>query len=298
MPHTWHSHATILERRFGGLKLFGPITTCPLLRYATTGSVIVHRTTRVQRARSRRSRLLKPQVGRVGGWEVGLEPTACGLWDPYTPSGPVLAASPPGPVSAGQSLRQSVQCGAVRAGPVPSASIMRPSARAAASTPFARASLQTQVPVNGDQAVTSVGRSPAFTALMTVATSSPRAQTVRFFLPSPPLRIRLEMSVIAPNVESMHGKHEKPKDVTDIWTFRAVSFGAAGAITFGAALGGGAIVKYDHHPPSPPGSACGVATYGHVDPDHSDPGGEFSRVETAGTIGTATIFHTILVPSG
>jgi hypothetical protein len=133
---------------------------------------------------------------------------------------------------------------------------------------------------------------------MTVATSSPRAQTVRFFLPSPPLRIRLEMSVIAPNVESMHGKHEKPKDVTDIWTFRAVSFGAAGAITFGAALGGGAIVKYDHHPPSPPGSAYGVATYGHVDPDHSDPGGEFSRVETAGTIGTATIFHTILVPRG
>lgn len=96
----------------------------------------------------------------------------------------------------------------------------------------------------------------------------------------------------------MHGKHEKPEDVTDIWTFRAVSFGAAGAITFGAALGGGAIVTYDHHPPGPPGSAYGVATYGHADPDHSDPGGGFSRVETAGTIGTATTFRTILVPGG
>jgi hypothetical protein len=50
--------------------------------------------------------------------------------------------------------------------------------------------------------------------------------------------------------------------------------------------------------PAPPSSAYGVATYSHVDPDHFDPDGEFSRVETAGTIGTATIFHTILVPSG
>jgi len=76
-----------------------------------------------------------------------------------------------------------------------------------------------------------------------------------------------------------------------------VSFGAAGAITFGTAPGGGVIVKYDHHPPSAPGPAYGVAAYGHVHPDHSDSGGDFRRVENAGTIGTATIFHTILVPS-
>ena len=78
---------------------------------------------------------------------------------------------------------------------------------------------------------------------------------------------------------------------------KALALTAAVPIAAGAAAGGGAVATYytgAHH--TTPGTYVGVATYGYATPDHNDPVGEFTRIEAAPTMGTASVNFNILGP--
>ena len=59
------------------------------------------------------------------------------------------------------------------------------------------------------------------------------------------------------------------------------------------------LIKSDTpHLRSSPGTRhYGVPAYDHADPYHSDPGGEFTRIDAAPTIGTSSVNFTILGPA-
>lgn len=63
-----------------------------------------------------------------------------------------------------------------------------------------------------------------------------------------------------------------------------VATGAAGAVTTGGAI---ATYAYRH---AGPGPIYALALTDHADGYHSDPGGEFTRIETSPIIGTISVF--------
>jgi hypothetical protein len=78
--------------------------------------------------------------------------------------------------------------------------------------------------------------------------------------------------------------------------FKTVAVGAAITVSAGVAATPSAIATYLHHPSAGPGYA--LAPNDHAEPYHSDPGGEFIRVASAESGGTAAIFHTMITPGG
>ena len=97
-------------------------------------------------------------------------------------------------------------------------------------------------------------------------------------------------------------KHAKPAPpFPETVKFKTIAAGAAITISAGiAATGGGVATNYSSPHQTPPSAAYGVATNTYADPYpyHSDPSGEWVRVETLDQGGTASIFHTIVIPSG
>jgi hypothetical protein len=87
------------------------------------------------------------------------------------------------------------------------------------------------------------------------------------------------MSVAAARVGSV-GDDDQRKPFREMWQFKAVTLTALPAVTTGIVATGAPIAKYYQHAPADrPGAAAGVATYDRADPYHSDPGGEFIRIE-------------------
>jgi len=75
------------------------------------------------------------------------------------------------------------------------------------------------------------------------------------------------------------------------------SLAATAVITIGAGVAatGGAVATYSYHHTAP-GPVSALAITDHADPYHSDPGGEWIRIEVAPTIGTVPTMHLITAP--
>jgi hypothetical protein len=105
------------------------------------------------------------------------------------------------------------------------------------------------------------------------------------------------MSVAAARVGS-EGDDDQRKPFREMWQFKAVTLTALPAVTAGIVATGAPIAKYYRHASADgPGAAAGVATYDRADPYHSDPGGEFIRIEPPDTGGTRSVSFVILAPS-
>ena len=69
---------------------------------------------------------------------------------------------------------------------------------------------------------------------------------------------------------------------------------SAGVVATGGAATGGAVAAYHHAGPVP--SYTVPIAGADADPYHSDPGGEWVRIESSPTMGTASTMHMILAP--
>jgi len=76
--------------------------------------------------------------------------------------------------------------------------------------------------------------------------------------------------------------------------FKSIAASAVITVPAGVAATGGAVATYYHHATA--GPVYAPADGDHADPFHSDPGGEFIRVEPPETGGTAVTMHLILAP--
>jgi hypothetical protein len=93
-------------------------------------------------------------------------------------------------------------------------------------------------------------------------------------------------------------KHAKVVPFHKTTTFKAFVFATVTPAAAGVAATGGAVAT--HHPGglTAPGTYYGVPAYDHSDPYHSDPGGEWIRIEASPIIGTASTNHQVIVPNG
>ena len=92
--------------------------------------------------------------------------------------------------------------------------------------------------------------------------------------------------------EAEHAKAADPFRETVM--FKSIAAGAVITVGAGVAATGGAVATYYHH--ATVGPVYALADGDHADPFHSDPGGEFTRVEPPETGGTAVTTHLILAP--
>jgi hypothetical protein len=77
--------------------------------------------------------------------------------------------------------------------------------------------------------------------------------------------------------------------------FESLAVGAMITISAGVAATGGAIATYyNHH--TGPGPAYALVIRAHPDPYHSDPGGEWIRIQGAEYGGTAATMYLITGP--
>jgi hypothetical protein len=92
-------------------------------------------------------------------------------------------------------------------------------------------------------------------------------------------------------------KHAKPADpFRQTVMFKSIAVGAAITVSAGVAAAGGAVATYYHHATA--GPAYALADLDHADPYHSEPGGEWIRVESPESGGTAVTMHPNLGPTG
>jgi hypothetical protein len=93
--------------------------------------------------------------------------------------------------------------------------------------------------------------------------------------------------------------HAKPAPpFRETTAFKAIALTTMTPVAAGLVATGGAAATHilgAHH--TPPGVYIGVAVADHADPYHSDPGGEFVRIEDTPTIGTAAVTHVVVGPS-
>jgi hypothetical protein len=93
------------------------------------------------------------------------------------------------------------------------------------------------------------------------------------------------------------GDRDRQKPFREMWPSKTAALIAVPAIAAGIAATGGAAAT--HHVPFYPlaaysSSSAGAAAPDREDPDHTDPGGEFTRIETSATISTASVSFNIL----
>jgi hypothetical protein len=92
-------------------------------------------------------------------------------------------------------------------------------------------------------------------------------------------------------------RHAKVVPFQKTATFRALALAAAAPTAAGVIATGGAVATHHLAVPALPGAHYGVPADDHADPYHSDPGGEWIRIENAPTIGTASVHRLVFVPS-
>ena len=91
-------------------------------------------------------------------------------------------------------------------------------------------------------------------------------------------------------------KHAKPASpFPETVTFKMIAVGAVITVSAGVAATGGAVATYAYRHTGP-GPAYALALTGHADGYHSDPGGEFIRIEPSPVIGTVPTIHLIPGP--
>jgi hypothetical protein len=92
-------------------------------------------------------------------------------------------------------------------------------------------------------------------------------------------------------------KHAKPADPgRQTVIFKSIAAGAAITVSAGVAATGGAVATYYHHATA--GPAYALADLDHADPYHSEPSGEWIRVESPESGGTAVTTYLIPGPAG
>ena len=95
--------------------------------------------------------------------------------------------------------------------------------------------------------------------------------------------------------EFNHGEPRKP--FTETLIFKAFVFTALPPVAAGVIAAGAPIARYYPHA-SGPGTYYAQAVGDRADPYHSDPGGEWVRIEAPDNGGTASTFHLILTLGG
>jgi hypothetical protein len=93
-------------------------------------------------------------------------------------------------------------------------------------------------------------------------------------------------------------RHAKPAErFRETAAFKAISLAAAAPVAVGVVATGGAVATHylSGHPVAP-GAYYGVTTYDHADSNHVETGGEWVRIESSPTIGTASTGGITVVP--
>jgi len=88
-------------------------------------------------------------------------------------------------------------------------------------------------------------------------------------------------------------RHAKTSPFTETARYKALVLTAAVPVAVGVAATGGAVAT--HYRPAA-GVAYALAVTDHSDPYHSDPGGEWVRIETPESGSTAITMHVITGP--
>ena len=101
--------------------------------------------------------------------------------------------------------------------------------------------------------------------------------------------------MVPDNVGRMEDDGER-KPFRETGLFKAFVFTAVPAVTAGVVVAGRPTASYYRHAST--GPVWALADDDHGDPYHSDPGGEFIRIEPPDAGGTVTTFHLILGPPG